>query len=115
WGGVGGEGGTHIEGGGGHGSPQQGPRDANVAGCPRGDDTTELNRPCCCSSGSAIPVHAMPATDTISVLWRSRRSPSVTASARGGGAFRAWGRRGPSAGGAACRAAPAPTRRRRGA
>ena len=42
--------------------------------------------PCCFSSGSAIPAHATPATATTSASWRSRRSPSATASRRGGGA-----------------------------
>src|SRR5262249_57663345 len=74
----------------------------------RGHDRTD-KIPCCSSSGSAIPVRATPATDTISVSWRLTRSPSATASVRGGGAFRASRQRGRSAASARCCCCPAPT------
>ena len=48
--------------------------------------TVRTSFPCCSSSGSAIPVRAMPATGTISVSWWSTRSPGATAS-------RPWRRR----------------------
>ena len=47
-------------------------------------------RPCCSGSASAIRSRGWPGTGTTSASWRSIRSPSDTASRRGGSASRGW-------------------------